>query len=138
MKIEANQHQKVGTFVLSAGVLLIVLSQPLFVLAADRVVGNMMLINDNGGWCWYQDDKIIYDPVGGNVLTSTAANGTGFGGVSGARTNDMDSTTFNIDTGKRTRFNAHEGFGGDDHNMGAFWIRDRKSTRLNSSHGYIS
>jgi rhamnogalacturonyl hydrolase YesR len=83
----------------------------------------MMLINDNGGWCWYQDDKVIYDPVAGNIITSTAANGTGFGGVSGTRSNDMDSTTLNIDTGKRTRFDAHEGFGGDDHNMGAFWIR---------------
>jgi hypothetical protein len=89
----------------------------------DRVVGNMMLINDNGGWCWYQDDKIIYDPVGGNILTSTAAVGSGFGGVGGTRTNDMDATTFNIATGKRTRVVAHEGFGGDDHNMGAFWIR---------------
>ncbi len=89
----------------------------------DRVVGNMMLINDNGGWCWYQDEKIIYDPVGGNVITSTAAQGSGFGGVGGTRTNDMDTTTFNIATGKRTRVVAREGGGGDDHNMGAFWIR---------------
>src|SRR4030043_100584 len=77
------------------------LSQPAF--SADRVVGNMMLINDNGGWCWYQDDKIIYDPVTGDILTSTAADDTGFGGVSGGRTNDVDVTAFNIDTGKRTR-----------------------------------
>jgi lysophospholipase L1-like esterase len=39
----------------------------------DVVAGNMMLINDNGGWCWYQDEKIVYDPVGGNILTSMAA-----------------------------------------------------------------
>jgi len=103
--------------------------------AGDRVVGNMMLINDNGGWCWYQDDKIIYDPVGGNILTSTAAQGSGFGGVSGTRTNDMDTTTFNIATGKRTRVVAHEGFGGDDHNMGAFWIRpDGRYLHLYCSH----
>lgn len=89
----------------------------------DRVTGNMMLINDNGGWCWYQDDKIIYDPVGGNVIISTAAEGNGFGGVGGTRLNDMDTTTFNIATGKRTRVVARDGGGGDDHNMGAFWIR---------------
>jgi hypothetical protein len=95
----------------------------------------MILINDNGGWCWYQDDKIIYDPVGGNILTSTAANGTGFGGVSGGRTNDMDTTTFNIATGKRTRVVAKEGFGGDDHNMGAFWIRpDGRYLHIYCSH----
>jgi hypothetical protein len=48
---------------------------------ADRVVGNMMLINDNGRWCWYQDDKIIYDPVSTNIITSTSGCDLGFGGV---------------------------------------------------------
>jgi hypothetical protein len=82
----------------------------------------MMLINDNGGFCWYQDDKVIYDPVAGNILTSTAARGYGFGGVGNARGDDVDATTFNIATGKRTRVKACDR-GGDDHNMGAFWIR---------------
>jgi hypothetical protein len=92
--------------------------------SSDRVVGNMMLINDNGGWCWYQDEKIFYDPCTGNILTSTAAHGSGFGGVDN-RGDDMDATTFNIDTGKRTRVAMREGSGagGDDHNMGAFWQR---------------
>jgi len=90
---------------------------------ADRVEGNMVLINDNGGWCWYQDEKVVYDPTGGNVLTSTAAEEHGFGGIGGDRHSDMDATTFNIATGKRTRRIAREGYGGDDHNMGAFWIR---------------
>jgi len=92
-------------------------------IISDRVVGNMMLINDNGGWCWYQDDKVIYDPVDCSVITSTAAEEHGFGGVGGARLDDMDTTTFNTATGKRTRVVARDGGGGDDHNMGAFWIR---------------
>jgi hypothetical protein len=126
-----------GTTILSAAMLLMVLSlaQPAFSVQKDRVVGNTMLINDNGGWCWYQDDKIIYDPCGGNVITSTAAHGSGFGGVSGTRTNDMDTTTFNIATGKRTRVVAREGFGGDDHSMGALWIRpDGKYLHLYCQH----
>ncbi len=90
---------------------------------SDRVAGNMILLNDNGGWCWYQDEKIAYDPVGGNILTSTTACYVGFGGVGGTRNDDTDATTFNIDTGKRTRVVAKEPYGGDDHNMGAFWIR---------------
>jgi hypothetical protein len=114
-----------GTAILITTIALTVLSltQPAFSDPCDLVAGNMMLINDNGGWCWYQDDKIIYDPCGGNVITSTAAHSSGFGGVGGTRTNDMDTTTFNIATGKRTRVVAHEGFGGDDHSMGALWIR---------------
>ncbi|MDD5063489.1 MAG: glycoside hydrolase family 88 protein [Phycisphaerae bacterium] len=113
-------HSKGAIVSITILVTILCLSQPAF--PADRVAGNMMLINDNGGWCWYQDDKVVYDPVGRNVLVSTAAEEHGFGGVSGTRLNDMDATTFNIDTGTRTRTLAHE-FGGDDHNMGAFWIR---------------
>ncbi|MDD5065070.1 MAG: hypothetical protein PHQ35_09995, partial [Phycisphaerae bacterium] len=94
-----------------------------FLKFSDRVTGNMMLINDNGGWCWYQDEKIAYDPVGRNVLASTTACYIGFGGVNSTRNDDTDATTFNIDTGKRTRTVAKEPYGGDDHNMGAFWIR---------------
>jgi hypothetical protein len=103
-------------------VTILCLSQPGFSQPRDRVVGNMMLINDNAGWCWYQDDKIIYDPVGGNIITSTAASRDGFGGVGGARFDDVDATTFNIAAGKRTRVLMADR-GGDDHNMGALWIR---------------
>jgi hypothetical protein len=102
-------------------ILLIVmcLSQAAFSDPCDVVVGNMMLINDNAGWCWYQDDKIIYDPVSGNIITSTSGGSLGF---DTSRRNDVDATTFNIDTGKRTRVKACDR-GGDDHNMGALWIR---------------
>ncbi len=87
----------------------------------DYVSGNMILINDNAGWCWYQDEKIIYDPVDGSIITSTSAQGYGLDDGSG-RGNDVDATTFNIATGKRTRVLACDR-GGDDHNMGALWIR---------------
>ena len=85
----------------------------------DFVAGNMMLINDNAGWCWYQDEKIIYDPVDGSIITSTSGQSYGLGS---ARGNDVDATTFNIATGRRTRVLACDR-GGDDHNMGALWIR---------------
>ena len=98
------------------------LSQPAFSDPCDLVVGNMMLINDNGGWCWYQDDKIIYDPVGDNVITSTAGHPSGFGGVGNTRGSNMDTTTFNIAPGKRTRVVASTD-AGDDHDMGALWVR---------------
>ena len=104
-------HSRGNVVLITILVAILCLSQPASSQSRDRVVGNMMLINDNAGWCCYQDEKIAYDPVGGNVLVSTAAEQNGFGGVGGARVNDMDSTTFNIATGKRTRFNAHEGFG---------------------------
>ncbi len=90
----------------------------------DLVAGNMIMINDNAGWCWYQDEKIIYDPAVGSVLTSTAANYLGIGGI--PRDGDIDTMAFNIATGSRTRIimGDHPSYGyGDDHNMGALWIR---------------
>jgi hypothetical protein len=98
------------------------LSQTAFSVPRDRAAGNMIMLNDNGGWCWYQDEKIAYDPCVGNVLMSTASASYGFGGVGGARNSVVDATTFNIATGKRTRITMRSG-GGDDHHMGAFWIR---------------
>jgi hypothetical protein len=101
------------------------------VQVGDRVAGNMMLINDNAGWCWYQDDKIVYDPASGNIITSTSGGTLGF---DTNRRNDVDATTFNIDTGKRTRVKACDR-GGDDHNMGALWIRpDGKYLHLYCPH----
>jgi hypothetical protein len=87
----------------------------------DFVAGNMMLINDNAGWCWYQDEKILYDPVDGSIITSTAAHPSGIDDGSG-RGNDVDTTTFNIAAGRRTRVKACDR-GADDHNMGGLWIR---------------
>jgi hypothetical protein len=122
-KMQLTIRKKRVKAVIPAAIMLAVyLSQPALGLPRDRVAGNMMLINDNAGWCWYQDDKIIYDPVGGNIITSTVASGDGFGGVDGARAGDVDATTFNITTGKRTRaVMAKRGW--DDHNMGGLWIR---------------
>jgi hypothetical protein len=83
-----------------------------------------MLINENAGWCWYQDGKIIYDPVDNSVITSTTNDNSGFDGS--AREADIDATTFNIDTGSRTRVvmaNIYSYSSGDDHNVGALWIR---------------
>jgi hypothetical protein len=99
----------------------------------DYVSGNMMLINDNAGWCWFQDEKIIYDPVDGTIITSTTGQSYGLGGS--ARGNDVDATTFNITTGKRTRVLACDR-GGDDHNMGALWIRpDGRYLHVYTGHG---
>ncbi len=96
---------------------------------ADLVAGNMMLINENAGWCWYQDEKIIYDPVSGDVITSTTNESAGFGGTS-----NVETTAFDLATGKRTRVYMKNN-GGDDHNMGAFWIRpDGRYLHMHTGH----
>jgi len=90
----------------------------------DHVAGNLIMLNDNAGWCWYQDEKIIYDPAAGTVLTSTIANVLGYQGK--PRESDVDVTAFNPTTGQRLRVtmgkrNSYKS--GDDHNIGSLWIR---------------
>ena len=88
----------------------------------DQVAGNLVLLNDNGGWCWYQDEKVIYDAAGGNLVASTIANQSGYGGAS--RGADVDALTFHLATGRRMRAGmGKRGSSGDDHNMGALWVR---------------
>ncbi len=47
---------------------------------ADRVAGNLILLNDNGGWSWYQDERALHDPSNGRLLVISAANHLGYGG----------------------------------------------------------
>jgi hypothetical protein len=92
---------------------------------ADRVDGNMILLNDNGGWSWYQDERALTDPANGKILFTSAANHLGYGGE--PRDGDIDAVSFDPATGERQRFILgrvpfYDGLG-DDHNIGALWRR---------------
>ena len=90
--------------------------------AGDHVAGNLIIVNDNGGWSWYQDQKVIFDPVAGTFIASSAANYLGYGGE--PRDSDIDVATLTLATGKRTRtIKGKRDSQGDDHNMGSLWIR---------------
>jgi hypothetical protein len=110
--------------------------------ASDRVVGNLILVNDNAGWCWYQDERIVYDKNASSILTSTVANKLGYDGT--ARNADIDATEFNLATGERTRVVMgnvpYEPNGrGDDHNAGALWIRpDGRYLHMYTGHNLSS
>ncbi|MCC6124153.1 MAG: autotransporter-associated beta strand repeat-containing protein [Pirellulales bacterium] len=93
--------------------------------AADAVNGNLIMMTDNGAWCWYQDERVVVDPVNGKLLIGSVANDEGIGGT--ARQGDIDVTAFDPATGGRRLFTLKENFltggTGDDHNVPAFWIR---------------
>jgi len=93
---------------------------------ADRVSGNLILLNDNGGWSWYQDERVLHDPTNGKILFTSAANHLGYGGE--PRDGDIDTVSFDPATGARQRFILGNlpftsPSSGDDHNIGALWRR---------------
>ncbi|MCP5537423.1 MAG: hypothetical protein H7A51_14470 [Akkermansiaceae bacterium] len=106
--------------------------------AADLVHGNLILLNDNGGWCWYQDERALVDRDSGDLVIASVANYLGYGGE--PRDGDMDVTTFSQTTGKRTlvtlgtvpTLNK-----GDDHNVAALWQRpDGRYLAKHTGHNY--
>jgi hypothetical protein len=84
-----------------------------------------LTLNTNGGWCWYQDPRVIVDSRTGAVLFASIASGGGAGG--GRRAGNVEVTAFDPATGRlRTvavgRFPSGEGMG-DDHDTAALWQR---------------
>jgi hypothetical protein len=93
--------------------------------ARDLVKGNLIQFNDNGGWCWYQDERAVIDTVAGRLIVGSIANNRGVGGT--ARDGDVDVVFFDFQKRVSQRMLLAKGnsnFGGsDDHNAPAFLIR---------------
>jgi hypothetical protein len=91
-------------------------------MAADHVNGNLILFNDNGAWCWFQDPRAIYDATNDALLFGSIAVSDGVDGA--ARSGDVDLVTYHLSTGERRRFVLrHNLHGEDDHNTAALLIR---------------
>ncbi|MGJ3241816.1 MAG: hypothetical protein ACFE0O_02495 [Opitutales bacterium] len=96
------------------------------------------MINANGGWCWYQDERARVDPDTGQVLVATIAS---HGGKDGEhRDADVDVTAFDPDTGQAqtvTLANIPTSGETDDHNVTGLWQRpDGRYLALYTGHNY--
>lgn len=84
-----------------------------------------IVLNNNGGWCWYQDPRVIVDSVNGNVIFASVAS---MGGSEGEhRAGNVEVTCFDPTTGATGtvavgRFATGNGLG-DDHDVAALWER---------------
>ena len=100
------------------------LASPLFAAAPD---GQLVTFNDNGMWCWYQDDRAIIDPATGQLLIGSIASGDGVGGA--ARDSKVEIVSYNLSAGTVTSpttlidFKAALNIIADDHNVPALHIR---------------
>ncbi|MGO1977556.1 BNR-4 repeat-containing protein [Brachybacterium tyrofermentans] len=79
------------------------------------------VINPNGAWCWFQDERALVDPETGLLVVGSIASG---GGTDGAeRTGDLDLTVVDLATGAAQVLTLHPGFEADDHDVPALWRR---------------
>lgn len=93
--------------------------------AGDRINGKLIQFNDNGAWCWFQDERVIVDVQAGKLLIASTANKQGTGGK--PRDGDIDIVEYDIATGNLSRFTLKHALtsygGGDDHNAPALFLR---------------
>ncbi len=103
----------------------------------DIVNGNLIQFNDNGAWCWYQDERSVVDTNGGRLIIGCLENGAGTGGP--PRAGSVDAILFDFQTGIGLKDTLTNGFlsygGGDDHNAPAFLVRpDGKYLAMYAGH----
>jgi hypothetical protein len=88
---------------------------------ADFVAGKLIVFNDNGGWCWYQDERVVVDPENQTMLIGSVSNRPASGGAK--READVEVTAHTLATGASSPFSLHKQLEADDHDTPAFLIR---------------
>ena len=116
----------------------------------DVATGNLIQFNDNGAWCWYQDERAVVDVNGGKLVIASVANVMGAGGSTedagtGATAEDagtggasrdglVEVVTYDLDTGSKQRYGLYQ-LDPDDHDEAALLVRpDGKYIAMYAGH----
>ena len=83
-----------------------------------------VVINPNGGWSWFGDERAVVDSERGVLYVGSLANGSGHGGK--AKDGDVEVTRVDLATGDAVVDVLHRGLtsygGGDDHNVASLLV----------------
>lgn len=90
------------------------------------------VLNDNGGWCWHQDERAIIQD--GLLVFGSVANVSGVDGEK--RGGNIEMVTYDFASGQSDRSILHEGLQNDDHDTPAFLVRpDGRLLAVYAMHG---
>lgn len=99
-------------------------------LAANDVKGTLLTFKQNGGWCWFEDSRVLMD--GNKMLVGTVAGVTARGSTAG----DVQVTTFDLSTNTASTFTLAAAFERDDHDSPVFLKRpDGRYLAVYQKHG---
>jgi hypothetical protein len=87
----------------------------------DQVAGRLLQFQDNGAWCWFEDERAIVDGLRGKLLVGTVGDSSGLGGA--ARSGDIDVSWLDFGTGRFGSYELHNQLQADDHDSPAFLVR---------------
>jgi hypothetical protein len=76
---------------------------------------DIIQINDNGGWCWYQDERVVVDAKNKKAVIGSVATG-------GTRDGQPEAVIYEFASGKKTKYNLGGKLNPDDHNAPGFVV----------------
>src|SRR5690625_3067590 len=79
------------------------------------------VLNRNGAWCWYQDERALVDPEHNLLVVGSVAAPEGADGDS--RAGNVELTVTDLATGQSQVVLLHHQLEADDHNAPALWRR---------------
>jgi hypothetical protein len=85
----------------------------------DAVAGTLITFNDNGAWCWYQDERAVVDTKNNKLVIGSVASG-------GSRSGNIEAVVYDLAGGSKKQFTVSTSLSGstvDDHNAPAFAVR---------------
>jgi hypothetical protein len=88
---------------------------------ANFAAGTVRLINNNGAWTWYSDERAVIDKAGGKLIVSSDANAMGPGGS--GRDGNVDAVIYDLATNTASSPFVLGDLGPDDHNNAAILIK---------------
>ena len=98
----------------------------------DLVKGNLIQFNDNGLWCWFQDERSIVDQYNEVIIVGADESQSGYGGP--PRNGIVRAVVYDLQTGIPYKFILRTA-GCDDHNVPGFILRpDGKPLAIYSDH----
>lgn len=101
----------------------------------ENVAGKLIIFNDNGAWCWFQDPRAIVDTISGTIIIGSVAAREGPDGKK--RRGNVEAAVYDIKTGTRKIVVLHKRLQVDDHNTAAFFIRpDGRYLASYAKHNY--
>lgn len=77
--------------------------------SSDAVAGTLIQFNDDGGWCWYQDERAVVDVKNKKLVIGTV-------GFQGSRNGNIEATIYDMATGKAGTPTKLGNISVDDHN----------------------
>lgn len=86
----------------------------------DFVSGELITFNDNGGWSWFESERVVFDKAHDKIVLSSVANAAGAGGA--ARHGDVEVVSYDLGSHAPQKFTLSKQLEADDHDSAALLV----------------